>query len=69
MSTQVETSRVSVTEAVTHAVNGTPFGQGIRDGERAEIRTKSRVTRGRYADVTGTLQLPIGRAVITARPS
>jgi hypothetical protein len=68
MSTQVETVRVSVKEAVTHEVNGTPFGQGIRDGMRAEIRTESRVTRGRYSDVTGTLQLPIERAVITARP-
>ncbi len=69
MSTQVETLRISVTEAVTHEVNGTPFGEGIGDGERAEIRTKSRVTRGRYAGVTGTLQLPFERAVITARPS
>ncbi len=69
MSTQVEPSRVSVQEAVTREVNGTPLSEGICDGVHAEIRTESRVTRSRYSDVTGTLQLPIGRAVITARPS
>ncbi len=69
MSTQEEPSRVLVHEAVTHQVNGTPFREGIRDGVHAEIRTESRVTRGRYSEVTGTNPLPIERAVITARPS
>ena len=69
MSTQVETFRGSVEEAVTHEVNGAPFGEGIRYGVHAEIRTEPRVTRGRYSDVTGTNQLPIERGVITARPS
>ncbi len=69
MSTQAEPSRVSVEEAVTHQVNGTPVSEGIRDGVHAEIRTESRVTRGRYSDVTGTNPLLIERAVITAWPS
>ena len=69
MSTQVEPFRVSVQEAVTHEGNGTPFSEGIRDGVHTEIRTGSRVTRGRYSEVTGTNPLPIERAVITAWPS
>ncbi len=69
MSTHVETPPVRVEEAVTHEVNGTPLGDGIRDGVHAGNRTRSRVTRSRYSGVTGTLQLPIERAVITARLS
>ncbi len=69
MSAQVAPSRVLVFEAVTHQVNGTPFSEGIRDGVHAGIRTGSRVTRGRYSEVTGGNPLSIERPVITARPS
>jgi hypothetical protein len=42
MSTQVETPRVSAAEAVTREMTGTPFGEGIRGGVHADIRTESR---------------------------
>ena len=69
MSTQAEPFRVSVQQAVTHEVNGTPISEGVRDGVHTEIRTGSRVTRDRYSEVTGTNPVPIERAVITAWPS